>query len=344
MDDEAVPSARREARGSAWLRLGVVAVVGVLAVAVAVWMGSSDGPGRPPGGWTRVPYEGLGAWVDAYDWTNGLGGAEPAFGVEDVEAMAEAGVQTLFLQTAHARLGSGIPEKERLEELIDAAHDAGLHVVAWYLPTLVDVDADLRQLMASTELDVDGIAVDLEATDVEDIAERTVRMVDLSRRLRAAIDEVDPDRPIGAITLSAVHLQVVNPAFWPGYPWEEIGATYDVVLPMAYWTIRTGGAARRRPVHDREHRPCAGVARSRRRADPRHRRHRRRCHRDRPRGDGRRHTRARGDRRQPLRLEHLERRPVVGAGAARAPASVGVRPDQRARACPPSQTYRLDCL
>jgi hypothetical protein len=31
---------------------------------------------------------------------------------------------------------------------------------------------------------------------------------------------------------------VVNPDYWPGYPWAEIGATYDAILPMAYWSLR----------------------------------------------------------------------------------------------------------
>jgi hypothetical protein len=45
---------------------------------------------------------------------------------------------------------------------------------------------------------------------------------------------------LAAITLSPVHLDVVNTTYWPGYPWPQLGATYDVVLPMAYWTLRRG--------------------------------------------------------------------------------------------------------
>ena len=74
--------------------------------------------------------------------------------------------------------------------------------------------------LAASELRVDGLAVDIEATNIDDVPERTRRLVELSRELRAAIDA---ERPIAAITLSAVHVQVVNPAFWPGYPWAEIG-------------------------------------------------------------------------------------------------------------------------
>ena len=45
---------------------------------------------------------------------------------------------------------------------------------------------------------------------------------------------------MAAITPSAVHLQVVNPSYWPAFPWTELADTYDALLPMTYWSIRTG--------------------------------------------------------------------------------------------------------
>lgn len=51
-----------------------------------------------------VVHEGLGAWVDVYDWTVELGGKEPTVDVEDIEAMADSGVQTVYLQTCTAGL------------------------------------------------------------------------------------------------------------------------------------------------------------------------------------------------------------------------------------------------
>lgn len=184
-----------------------------------------------------VVHEGLGAWVDAYDWTVELGGEEPPVGPRDIEAMADLGVQTVYLQTSHRRSTDDVMEAERLDELIDAAHANGMHVVAWYLPTLVDVEADLRRLEAAATLPVDGLGVDIESTAVDDVAERNRRLVDLSTRLRGS---VPAGRPIAAITLSAVHLQVVNPAYWPDYPWADLAASYDVMMPMAYWSIRQG--------------------------------------------------------------------------------------------------------
>ena len=62
-----------------------------------------------------------------------------------------------------------------------------MHVVAWYLPTFEDVDADLLRLTESAALDVGGLAVDIESTAIADVAERNRRLLDLSTRLRAAL-------------------------------------------------------------------------------------------------------------------------------------------------------------
>jgi hypothetical protein len=225
-------------RGARRRLVGVVATTVVLLLGALGWrvFGPEGRPGRPPGSGTLVPYEGLGAWVDAYDWTNELGGASPSVDVTDIDAMAAAGVQTLFLQTSHRRSASTVMEPERLDELIDRAHRHHMHVVAWYLPTFVDLEVDLARLEAAAALEVDGLAVDIESVEVADVAERNRRVLELSQRLRAA----EPERVLGAITLSSVHVQVVNPAFWLDYPYDQLADVYDVLLPMAYWSLRVG--------------------------------------------------------------------------------------------------------
>jgi hypothetical protein len=228
-DDD--PRGRRRA-------LAAVLAVSLLALVVAVLVERrSEAPSRPEGAWTLLPHEGLGAWVDAYDWTDALSGGDPTVGLDDIDAMADAGVQTVYLQTAHHRVDVDVLEPERLDALIERAHDRGMHVVAWYLPTFLDLDADLARLTAAAELPVDGLAVDIESVELPDPAERTARLLTLTERLRAA---VGPSKVVAAITLSAVQLEVLNPQFWPGYPWAELGRRYDAVLPMAYWSIRTG--------------------------------------------------------------------------------------------------------
>ena len=224
------------ARRSTGLLLAALLVLGLVG-AGAVWAVERDnGPGGPVAeAWTIEPYQGVGAWVDAFDWSEALGGETHLVDQDDIAAMADMGIQTLYLQTSHLGVpGQAVLEPERLEGLIDAAHEHGLSVVAWYLPTLEDIDVDLERLLASAELDVDGLAVDIESTNVEDPDERNARLLELSAGLR---DEL-PDRVIGAITLSAVHLQEVNPAFWPDFPWPEVADIYDVLVPMTYWSIR----------------------------------------------------------------------------------------------------------
>ena len=240
MDEPAVPATPGGGWWSAQRRLIALVVASALAVAgvAAVEIVRRDGrPGPPPGSWTVVPHRGLGAWVDVYDWTEEFGGPSPSVELADIDAMADAGVQTVYLQTSHRRSAADVIEPERLDDLIDEAHANDMHVVAWYLPTFVNVDRDLRRLVAAAELAVDGLGVDIEAIDVSDAAERNTRVLDLTARLRAALGE---DKVVAAITLSSVHVQVVNPDYWPGYPWAELAASYDAILPMAYWSIRRG--------------------------------------------------------------------------------------------------------
>lgn len=232
------PSARRRR----WRLAALVVALLIVAVTVAIAERGEEAPPRPlgpaAGAWTVVPHTGLGAWVDVYDWTVELGGPDPSVTARDVDEMADAGVQTLYIQTAHTRSTTpGVMEPTRLRRIIQRAHDRRLHVVAWYLPTFEDVELDLRRLTESAALDVGGIAVDIESTAIVDVVERSRRLLDLNLRLRAA---VGPDRTIAAITPSAVHLQVVNPEFWPAFPWSELARTYDVLMPMSYWSIRKG--------------------------------------------------------------------------------------------------------
>ncbi len=186
------------------------------------------------GAWTLGPHQGVGVWLDVYDWTHELTGGQPRVEPGHLHQMAEHGIQTLYIQTAHRRSMADVIEPDRLKAFVDRAHTLGIAVVAWYLPTLEDLTVDLRRLVAAARLPVDGLGVDIEARAVADPAERTRRLLDLSARLRQAVGE----RAIAAITPSAVHLQVVNPGFWPGFPWPQLADTYDVILPMAYWSIR----------------------------------------------------------------------------------------------------------
>ncbi len=202
---------------------------------------------RPQAAAAPVPgdltaFAGLGTWVDVYDWSH-YKETTPTVGPDQVDQMADEGVQTLFLQTAKHDTPDLIAERELLEPIIARAHQRGLRVVAWYLPTLEDVDNDLNRLVASANLDVDAVAVDIESRKVGDAGERSARLVDLSTRLRAAL----PGRTVGAIVMPPVQMEVVNPNFWPGFPWQEVAPLYDVWQTMGYWSDRKASSGYRDP-------------------------------------------------------------------------------------------------
>ena len=183
-----------------------------------------------------APYLGLGTWVDVYDWSILYSKGSPTVGPGDVDGMVGAGVQTLYLQASKHDAPADVLEPDLLQAIIDRASGRGLRVVVWYLPTLVDTGADLRRLKAVAGLrNIDGIAVDIEARNVPDVAERNRRLIDLSGALRREL----PGRTIGAIMLPPVVMEVVNTSFWPNFPYREIAPSFDVWMTMGYWTNRT---------------------------------------------------------------------------------------------------------
>jgi hypothetical protein len=245
--------AARLARGRLIVIAGLTAVIGV-----SVGLGAATGGGRgaalgraapvemvEPEAGPRVvdAYDGLGAWVDAYDFSpiyarDGV----PPLTAEAVDDMADAGVRTLFIQAARndERAPDGVLDPAILAQFLTRAHRNDMRVIGWYLPKFADVDLDLRRLEAIADFEVlghrfDGIAVDIEFTgDVPDHASRNQRLIELSQRLR----EQSGDDALGAIVLPPVQLEVVNPRLWPAFPYQELAGLYDVWLPMSYWTFR----------------------------------------------------------------------------------------------------------
>ena len=203
---------------------------------------AAPGPSaRPSSGFAAAPnagiqpYAGLGTWVDVYDWTaTYTREAGPQVGPQTVDLMAAEGVQTLYIQASKHDAPDDVVERDRLEAILARARANGLRVVAWYLPTLVDPAADLRRLLAIANLPVDGLAVDIEARNVTDVAERNRRLVQLSAALRSAL----PGRTLGGIVLPPVIMEEVNRNYWPNFPWREIAPYYDVWQTMGYWTDR----------------------------------------------------------------------------------------------------------
>jgi hypothetical protein len=189
-------------------------------------------------------YRGLGAWVDAFDYSPPYTGPNPPVRASTIDEMAAAGVRTLFLQTGRldTRSPDLLEDRWLLAELLLAAHQRNLRVVGWFLPKWGDGSADLDHLKAIADFSVlghrfDGIAVDIEYNaDKNPVDERSRRLVTLSNQLRAYVGR---DVALGAIVMPPVLLEVVNTDYWPRFPYRELAPIYDVWLPMSYWSFRT---------------------------------------------------------------------------------------------------------
>jgi hypothetical protein len=228
------------------LTLAVVQAIGVVVYAVTM---DDQGTAAVPAVRDVTPYERPGAWVDVYD----IGpDGDPPVTVDTVDEMADAGVRTLFLQVARDRPDApertpGLDAPRLAAAFLLRAHERGMRVVAWYLPRFGDVERDLAHLRAMADFEVqghrfDGIALDIEWTGtVPDADERSRRLVELSQELRRHVGQ----DALGAIVMPPVHLEVVNPGYWPRFPWDELAPLYDVWLPMGYWTDRTAASGYR---------------------------------------------------------------------------------------------------
>jgi hypothetical protein len=179
-------------------------------------------------------YTGLATWVDLYD-PRILKRPESS-----VAAMARNGVRTLFFETSNYQMRQGIVRPDRVDRFIEAAHANGLQIVAWYLPSLTDIDRDLRRSLAALNYTTpvgeqfDSFALDIEATLVRSPSKRNERLLSLTRQLRAAVPQ---ELALGAIVPSPVGMRL-RPSYWPRFPFAQLALSFDVFLPMGYFTYR----------------------------------------------------------------------------------------------------------
>jgi hypothetical protein len=200
-------------------------------------------------------YRGLGSWVDIFDYAQRAQpeGVQPPVVPESVDDMAALGVRTLYLQVVNpeGEPPTSLFDAALLGEFVSRAHDAGMKVVAWYLPSVVDVGADymMVQRIAALQADgegFDGVALDLEDTQgVPDVAVRNDRIVDLTKRTRKLLGK---SRALGAIVYPAVQTELINPVLWPTFPYRRLQPSVDVWMPMAYFTFRDVESGYRDPL------------------------------------------------------------------------------------------------
>ena len=178
-------------------------------------------------------FGGLGTWTDIYD------GRVYAAPEATAARIAARGVKTVWAETANYRASADVVQPERLGRLVEALHANGVRVVAWYLPGHVNHGLDIRRARAMLSFRTpngegfDGIALNIEGTKLRNVALRSQRAVDLTRRIRREAGDV----PLAIVPFNPRGLER-RPTTWPRFPWAELAENADAFAPMAY----TGGA------------------------------------------------------------------------------------------------------
>jgi hypothetical protein len=215
-----------DSRRRGWLAVALVAALafGVLGHAESARADTVD---------RAAPFRGTGAWVSLFtnEWSDPVAACQ---------AFAARGVKTLYLETGRSNSTGAIAKAPETSAFIDAAHAAGLDIVAWYYPTLRKPDLDVARVLATARFQsasggtFDGVGIDIEDETVKIITRRNTRLLSLMRRVRAAV----PAMPIGAITYPPVALDL-NKKVWPTFPWVQVARLSDAMLPMSYWRYDT---------------------------------------------------------------------------------------------------------
>ena len=161
----------------------------ITALGLALFTAASAQAAAVPTHADRRPFQGLGTWVDGYDFSRELQAA-PAVTAGSLQGMKDRGIRTIWLQAAKqsAATPGALLSPDRLGAILRTAHAKGLRVVAWYLPTFQDPAADWRHLAAMVEFTSAGQHFDAYGVDIEDTrvaaGRRNIRLVALSQRLR----------------------------------------------------------------------------------------------------------------------------------------------------------------
>lgn len=229
-------------------RLAVVALLALMVAPALAGATTRPAAAAPSGasGASTAPFEGLGTWVDVFDYAPRLqtNGALPPFTPAAVDDMAALGVRTLYVQVANpdSAPATRLTDADELQAILERAHQHGLQVVAWYLPSHTDPARDdemIRRIVALRAGDehVDGIGLDLESGELPDVALRTRRAIAFAKKARRT---AGADMPIAAIVYPAVQLEQLNTTLWPQFPYKQVNPYVDAWMPMAYFTYRDG--------------------------------------------------------------------------------------------------------
>jgi hypothetical protein len=181
----------------------------------------------------RAVFSGLGAWIDVYDY--------PVLPLgRTIATLKAAGVHTLYIETGmsgtkQAVVPASVP-------WLVAAHNAGLKVVAWYLPDYVDPARDAARTVliarfSRAGIKFDGVGVDIEYKGA--LPNNHKWNSNVVRHMNAVRKALGPDYPLAAIPPPPLQMRLA-PAMWAGFPWKPLAKVSSEFMLMSYWSYRHG--------------------------------------------------------------------------------------------------------
>ncbi len=120
-----------------------------------------------------------------------------------------------------------------LNNLLPAAHAAGVKVVGWDFPKLEPIEADVARALAMIgHTTPSGDRIDAFSADIETRAEGTRLTADAARAYGAALRAGVGD---GYPLIATVPRPSKQRSF---FPYGDVTASYDAIAPMVYWLNR----------------------------------------------------------------------------------------------------------
>ena len=188
--------------------------------------------GAAPG--TTDPYAGLGTWVDI--WDTGVWRSPEA----SVARMRALGVRTLYLETSNYSQTVDLRAPAVVGRFVEAAHANGMRIVAWYLPSFLNVARDLRRSLAAVRFRspggqrFDSFALDIEASVVKSVPLRNTRLrIARGQAARGGRRRVRARRDHPLAARDGAEAEVLA-----RIPVRVAGRDFDVFVPMGYFTYR----------------------------------------------------------------------------------------------------------
>ena len=168
-------------------------------------------------------------------WLYQLSMAEGGDAAKVVSKAKAAGLTHLYVRTGST--WDGFQNAQFLDQVIPAAHDAGLKVYGWDFPMLANAADDVRRAMiAVTYTAPGGHRLDGFAADIETATEGTKFSAPAAAAYGAALR-----RAVGPSTLLVAVVPNPTPQMQQKYNYVAVLPEFDAVAPMVYWLNREPG-------------------------------------------------------------------------------------------------------